>query len=118
MPATLTVIWWRDIPAQVIARDRRQSHKIVLHPRFQTAIDRAAVKAGLKDWSLYLEHWRKEQRACGDDVRAEAEAEAKRLEDAYPAAALNRLAQAGGLVDPDGPAPRPGHLPAQAGDAS
>ncbi len=109
--AFLTVIWWRDIPAQVIARDRRQSHKIMLHPRFQTAIDRAATKAGFKDWNVYLEQWRKEQRACGDDVKAEAEAEAARLEAQYPKEALNRLAASGGLVNPDGPTPRPGHLP-------
>jgi hypothetical protein len=111
MSAFLTVIWWRDIPAQVIARDRRQSHKIVLHPRFQTAIDRAATKAGLKEWNAYLEQWRKEQRACGEDVKAEAEAEAARLEAAYTKDVLNRLAASGGLVDPSGPEPRPGHLP-------
>ncbi|MGZ4966108.1 MAG: virulence factor, partial [Chthoniobacterales bacterium] len=47
MPGTLTTIWWRDIPAQVVAaRDRRTQHKIVLHRRFQVAIDRAAVQAG------------------------------------------------------------------------
>ena len=40
MAATLTVIWWRDIPAQVIAKNRRESHKIVLHARFQVAIVR------------------------------------------------------------------------------
>jgi hypothetical protein len=110
--AVLTVIWWRDIPAQVIARDRRVSHKIVLHPRFQTAIDRAATKAGLKEWDAYLEQWRKEQRACGDDVRAEAEAEAARLEAAYSKDVLSRLAAAGGLVAGavDAAAPRPGHL--------
>ena len=79
----LTVIWWRDIPAQVIAKDRASSHKIVLHARFQTAIDRAATKAGLKEWNAYLEQWRKEQRICGDDVKAEAEAEAERLEAEY-----------------------------------
>lgn len=110
MAAMLSVIWWRDIPAQVIAGDRLQSHKIVLHPRFQTAIDRAAKKAGMQEWSVYLEQWRKEQRACDDDVKAEAEAEAERLEADYPKVVLNRLAQAGGLVDAPGPAPRPGHL--------
>ena len=97
MPATLTVIWWRDIPAQVIAKDRRRSHKIVLHQRFQVAIDRAAKTAGMEDWSVYLEQWRKEQRACGDDVKAEAEAEATRLEAAMPKEALNRLVATGGL---------------------
>jgi len=98
MAATLTVIWWRDIPAQVIAKDRRQSHKIVLHPRFQVAIDRAAKVAGMEDWNVYLEQWRKEQRACSDDVKAEAEAEASRLEQDYPKELLNDLVKSGGLV--------------------
>src|SRR5437870_12328266 len=89
MSAMLTVIWWRDIPAQIIAKDRRQSHKIVLHPRFQVAVDRAAKEAGLSEWGAYLEQWRKEQRICGDDVKAEAEAEALRLETDYPKEVLN-----------------------------
>ena len=58
--ASLTVIWWRDIPAQVIAKDRRQTHKLVLHPRFQVAIDRAAMKAGMKQFDDYIEQWRRE----------------------------------------------------------
>jgi hypothetical protein len=106
MAATLTVIWWRDIPAQVIAKDRRQSHKIVLHPRFQVAIDRAAKQAGLEEWGAYLEQWRKEQRICGDDVKAEAEAEALRLESEYPKESLNCLVLTGGFAEPR-PEPRP-----------
>jgi hypothetical protein len=101
--AFLTVIWWRDIPAQVIARDGRQAHKIQLHPRFQVAIDRAAVKAGLREWNGYLEQWRKDQRPCTEDVKAEAEAEAARLEAEYPREALNRLVQTGGIDAPEAP---------------
>ena len=96
MAGTLTVIWWRDIPAQVIAKDRRQSHKIVLHPRFQVAIDRAAVKADLKQFDLYIEQWRRVARPCGDDLKAEAEAEAARLEGEYTKEALNALVASGG----------------------
>ena len=99
MAGTLTVIWWRDIPAQVIAKDRRQSHKIVLHPRFQVAIDRAAVKAGLKAFDQYIEQWRRVPRPCGDDLKAEAEAEVARLEAEYTKEALNALVAAGG-ADP------------------
>jgi hypothetical protein len=95
---TLTVIWWREIPAQVIAKDRRQSHKIVLHPRFQVAIDKAAVRAGMKQFDRSIEQWRKEQRPCGDDLRAEAEAEAARLEADYPQPRLNELVAAGGAI--------------------
>jgi cvfA/B/C family virulence factor len=98
MAATLTVIWWREIPAQVIAKDRRQSHKIVLHPRFQVAIDRAAVKAGMKQFDRYIEQWRREARPCGDDLKAEAEAEAVHLESEYPKERLNALVAGGGAI--------------------
>jgi hypothetical protein len=100
MAATLTVIWWRDIPAQVIAKDRRQAHKVVLHPRFQVAIDRAAMKAGKRAASDYIDEWRRESRPCGDDLEAEANAEASRLEAAHPQAVLKDLIEAGGVADP------------------
>jgi len=103
MPATLTVIWWRDIPAQVVAKDRREAHKVMLHPRFQVAIDRAAMKAGRKEFNAYIEEWRRDARPCGDDLEAEANAEASRLEAAYPKERLARLAAAGGVDTTDGP---------------
>jgi hypothetical protein len=97
MAGTLTVIWWRDIPAQVIAREGRRAHKIALHPRFQVAIDRAAEKAGKKSMDEYIDEWHKENRACGDDLEAEVKAEADRLEAAYPQSVLNALAASGGV---------------------
>ena len=54
MPGTLITIYWRDIPAQVLARQGRTAHKVVLHPRFQVAIDRAAMRAGKKSASDYI----------------------------------------------------------------
>lgn len=97
MAATLTVIWWRDIPAQVIAKDRREAHKVVLHSRFQVAIDKAAMRAGRKAFGDYIEDWRREARPCGDDLLAEATAEAARLEAAYPREVLARLVAGGGV---------------------
>ena len=73
MAGTLTVIWWRDIPAQVVAKDGRRASKIVLHPRFQVAIDKAAVKAGKRAMDDYIAEWRKTQEPCGDDLEAVAE---------------------------------------------
>jgi hypothetical protein len=95
----LTVIWWRDIPAQVIAKDRRRASKVVLHPRFQVAIDKAAEKAGKKSMDDYIGEWRKEQRACGDDLEGAANAEAARLEAEHPKHVLERLIASGGRVD-------------------
>ena len=99
--AALTIIWWRDIPAQVVAKDARRASKVVLHPRFQVAIDRAAVKAGRREMDAYIAEWRKTQRPCGDDLEAEVAAEAARLEQAYGREVLARLVAAGG-VGPDG----------------
>ncbi len=97
MPASLTVIWWRDIPAQVVARDGRQTHKIVLHPRFQVAIDRAAMQAGKRTAGDYIEEWRRESRPCGDDLETVAGDEAARLEGHYSRNVLARLIAAGGV---------------------
>ncbi len=102
MAGTLTIIWWRDIPAQVVVRDGRQTAKIVLHPRFQVAIDKAAVKAGRKAMDDYIADWRKTQAPCTDEPDAAAKAEAARLEHAYTRDVLARLVAAGG-VDEAGP---------------
>jgi hypothetical protein len=105
--ATLTVIWWRDIPAQVLARDGRRASKVVLHPRFQVAIDKAASRAGKRAYNDYIEEWRKVARACGDDLEAEVTAESNRLEAEYDKHLLAELIQSGGVAG--GPALPPAH---------
>jgi len=97
MPATLTVIWWRDIPAQVVAKEGRLVHKIVLHRRFQVAIDRAAMQAGKRAAGDYIEEWRRESRPCGDDLETVAKDEAARLEGHYTRQILARHIAAGGI---------------------
>ncbi|MXZ80045.1 MAG: hypothetical protein F4Z15_01455 [Gammaproteobacteria bacterium] len=82
MPQLITV-FWRDIPAQVMARERRQSEKIQLSDRFATAIDSAAMRAGLSGTDAYLEQWRRVSEPCGGDLKAEVEAAAARLEQEY-----------------------------------
>jgi hypothetical protein len=94
--ASLITIWWRDMPMQVIARDKRQAHKVVLHPRFQVAIDRAAMKAGKRAASDYIDEMQRDARQCGDDLVAEANGEAARLEAAYTKDVLAALIQTGG----------------------
>ena len=105
--ATLTVIWWRDIPAQVLARDGRRASKVVLHPRFQVAIDKAASRAGKRAYNDYIEEWRKVARGCGDDLEAEVNAESERLEADYDKHRLAELIQSGGVAG--GPTLAPAH---------
>lgn len=81
--AKLITVYWRDIPAQVMAKERRESEKVELDPRFADAIDRAAMRAGLIGSDAYLEEWKRESKNCGGDLRAEVEVAAKELEASY-----------------------------------
>lgn len=57
--ADVTVVYWRDIPAQVIVGKGRRAAKVQLPVRFEQAIDRAAMKVGAADTDAYLAEWRK-----------------------------------------------------------
>lgn len=96
--ATLTIILWRDIPAQVVGRDGRRTSKIVLHQRFQIAIDKAASRAGKRAYNEYIEEWHKVQRACRDDIEAEVRAESDQLEAEYTKHRLAELIMSGGVA--------------------
>ncbi len=55
--AKLTTVYWRDIPAHVIAREQRDTAKLVLSERFAEAIDKAAMRARMAATDAYLEQW-------------------------------------------------------------
>jgi len=94
----LSIISWRDIPAQVVVKRGRESAKVQLSARFQEAVDRAAMRAGRGSSDAYLADWqRSAPRPCSDDLQAEAAAEAARLEQRYSDADLERLIRAKGL---------------------
>jgi hypothetical protein len=98
--SSLIIISWRDIPAQVIVKRGREAAKVQLSHRFQEAVDRAAMRAGKGSSDAYLADWqRSPPRPCGDDLQAEAAAEAARLEARYTDEDLERLIRSKG-VDP------------------
>ncbi|SHK25149.1 Virulence factor [Shimia gijangensis] len=77
----VTIVYWRDIPAQVIVGKGRRGSKKQLAERFEQAIDRAAMKIGAKDADAYLAEWRKADPYSVEGEAAEiVEAEAARLE--------------------------------------
>lgn len=88
----VTIVYWRDIPAQVIVGKGRRGTKIQLTERFEQAIDRAAMKSDARDTDAYLAEWRK---AAPYEVEGEPEAvaaaEAARLEAIYDNARLKSL---------------------------
>ena len=96
--AQLIIISWRDIPAQVIVKRGRETAKVQLSHRFQEAVDRAAMRAGKGSSDAYLADWaRSAPRPCGDDLNAEAAAEAARLEAKYTDDELEKLVRAKGV---------------------
>ena len=97
--ASLTLIYWRDIPAQVVVRRGRETAKVKLSDRFQEAVDRAAMRAGKGSSDAYLAEWRRSDATpCSDDIEAEAAAEASRIEAKYTNEELERLIRARGVA--------------------
>jgi Virulence factor len=99
--AELTVIQWRDIPAQVTCGAGRRATRAVLSDRFQEAIDAAAMAAGLSGTDGYLEEWRRVTRTVDGDDDAAVAAEVARLETEYTDDILARLVRTRGLT-PEG----------------
>ncbi len=96
--ASLIIISWRDIPAQVLVKRGRETSKVQLSQRFQEAIDRAAMRAGKGSSDAYLADWkRSEPRPVGDDLEAEARAEAEKIEARFSDEELERMIRNKGL---------------------
>lgn len=95
--AKLTIIYWRDIPAQIIGRQGRKRHRQELPPRFAKAIDRAAMRAGRGSSDAYLEDWRRISKSVGDDMLTAVSEEAARLEAQFSDSVLETAVKAGGF---------------------
>jgi hypothetical protein len=96
--AQLIIVYWHDIPAQIIAKAGRSSVKRELPARFQEAIDRAAMVSGEHGTDAYLAAWRRDAIQCGDDLETEATAAATRIEAEFDDARLAKLVRSGGLA--------------------
>ena len=96
--AQLTVVYWRDIPAQVIVKKGRDAAKVQLNERFEKAIDRAAMRANLRDTDSYLAEWRRAAPVeVTDALQEEADKKAAELEATFDDAKLKALVEAGGV---------------------
>ncbi|WP_417773869.1 virulence factor [Stappia sp.] len=95
--AQKVLVFWRDIPAQVIVRAGRKSARRELPERFIQAIDRCAMRVGAKDSDAYLAEWRRaDPVTVSDDLESEADAALLDILALYPG---DRLA---GLVAAEG----------------
>ncbi len=98
----LTIIYWRDIPAQVLAKKGRQRVRHKLSERFPKGIDRAAMRAKKIDADAYLEDWRRVTTKTSGEMDALVKQLALKLESEYDDIRLERIVKNKG-VDPDLP---------------
>ncbi len=90
--ADLTIVYWRDIPAQVIVGKGRRGAKAQLPERFEQAIDRAAMKSGAAETDDYLAEWRKAPSGSVEgDAQDAARAAAEALDRDYDQERLKAL---------------------------
>ena len=95
--AKSTIIFWRDIPSQVVVKQGRTSAKAQLSKRFMEAIDKAAMRAGRQGSKEYLEDWRRVIDTCQGDPETIANTIAEELEQNYPDEILNEMVKNKGL---------------------
>ena len=100
MPVEKIIVYWRDIPSQVIVKKGRNKEKALLNPRFQEAIDRAAMRARKHDSDAYLGEWKRERSLMedADDLETIVRREAQRIEAAYPDDRLLQLIKNHGVA--------------------
>ncbi|MCK0094649.1 virulence factor [Yoonia sp. F2084L] len=82
--ADVTIVYWRDMPAQVIVGRGRRGVKLPLPERFEQAIDRAAMKSGAAESDEYMAGFRKADPIPVDgDDREAAEATVAKIDTDY-----------------------------------
>ena len=96
----ITIVYWRDIPAQVIVGKGRQSIKRQLTERFEQAIDRVAMKSGAKDADAYLSDWHKvEVNPVAGNAEVILDEQTQRIEQEYSSTRMKELIQNSGWAN-------------------
>jgi hypothetical protein len=92
-------MYWRDIPAQVVAKKGRKRAKQLLPDRFATAIDRAAMRAGRGSSDAYLADWKRISSQADGDLDELVTEQVRLLEAEFPPERLERIVKAGGHTE-------------------
>ncbi|WP_417668106.1 virulence factor [Roseibium sp.] len=96
------LVYWRDIPAQILIRKGRTSARRELPTHFMEAIDSCAMKVGAKDSEAYLAEWRRADPVeVSDDLEQEADQALAEVLTAFPRERVLALAAAGGWLKED-----------------
>lgn len=95
--AQLKIVFWRDIPGQVVIREGRRSTRLRLPPRFNKAIERAAYRLKKKQQDALFEPWHDVAQPFKGDVKEQAEILLRNLDEYYTDEVLETLIRANGI---------------------
>ena len=99
------VVCWRDIPSQVIVKNGRKRARALLSPRFQQAVDRAAMRARKHSEDAYMSEWVRNRSSLESDCEGQAslqgiaDAIAQELESAFSDERLLTLIRNHGMTE-------------------
>ena len=97
--AKMITFFWRDIPSHLMYKAGREKHRKQLDPKFETAIDRAAMRAGKGSSDAYIAEWRRETKRL-EGVRDPSkllETQVQQLEQEFSDEILEKTIKAGGI---------------------
>jgi hypothetical protein len=95
--AQLKIVFWRDIPGQVVIRKGRRSTRLRLPARFSRAIERAAYRLKKKQQDALFEPWHDVAQPFNGDVEQQAEELLRSLDEYYTDEVLETLIRANGV---------------------
>ena len=97
--AKMITFYWRDIPSHVMYKAGRKKHRQQLDQKFETAIDRAAMRAGKGSSDAYIAEWRRETKRLESvsDPAKLLETQVQQLEQEFSDELLEKTIKAGGI---------------------
>ena len=96
--AQLTIVYWRDMPAQIIVKAGRKKESRKLEERFEQAIDMAAMRSDASETDAYLEEWRRDTCEVDGNIAEIADRTQSSIESEYDQNRLKGLIQNGGYT--------------------
>ena len=93
----MITIYWRAIPSHVIYKVGREKYKKQLNPKFEVAIDRAAMRAGKGSSEAYMSEWRRETQAMEGNPQELVDNLVNELENQFNDEVLEKTIKAKGI---------------------
>lgn len=93
----IKIVYWRDIPGQVVIREGRRSKRLRLPRRFAKAIERAGYRLRKKQQDALFEPWHDVTQSFDGDIDEQAKQLVRQLEERYTNEVLETLIRASGV---------------------